>query len=303
MTVVTLTFVASEKQITSGIPQDLTIESNIASTIYYTIDGTEPTIDSLVYTSPIALPTNEDSVTVCAFGVDGLNVSGPILTQTFSADWSRVRGPILTGQEGVVLQRDGTNPEYVIGYDADGVAGTYINFEPEIINMEEIHSEKGFDGIAEGTHVNIGAPDPFSEESTRYDDTFVEISTPLIAEFFDPEAKCIIIDTREDNEIVPILRPNGSLDNIYNEFQGARVRNSGEDIYVSGGFSARFYNHATQTMTSYYFDHNDSRWIKNTQQLPNGAPAMPQNGVGIANNAKIPLVFPWILYGRPSKIV
>ncbi|MFA5024047.1 MAG: chitobiase/beta-hexosaminidase C-terminal domain-containing protein [Patescibacteria group bacterium] len=302
MSVATLTFTASEEQITSGIPEYLTIESNIPATIYYTIDGTVPDAYSLIYTDAIAIPTNMTSVIVSAFGIDSLDVSGPILTQTFSADQSDITRTRNVGNEGIVLDEVGFGQDYVVGYDANGNPATFLDFEPELINAETIHSEKGFDGEAPGTKVSIGTPDPTTEESSRYN-TFVPFSTTEVGEFFNPRARVIHIDTRVHNDVNPILRPWGSLEDPYNEFGGVRIRSIGDDAnYVSGGYVRRFYNSVTKTMTSYYFDHNEARWIRNIQQLPDNTPAMP-NSIGVAANATIPYVIPWIPRGRQSGIV
>jgi len=302
MSVVTLTFTSSDEQITSGIPRYLTIESNIPSTIYYTTDGTTPTTNSTIYVDTITLSDNQASVIVSAFGVDNLSDSGPILTQTFAANQTKIDRTRMVGQEGLNLYTDDTNPEYTVGYDANGNPATFINFEPELIDMDTIHSEKGFGGEAEGTYVKISTPEPSATQSRKYD-TFVPFSTTKVAEFFDPYARVIFIDNRETNDMNPVLRPWGSLENVYNEFGGKRVREVSDDAsYISGGWVRRFYNAANNTMVSYYFDHNEARWIRNIQQLPVGAPAMPRS-VGVAADAKRPLIFAWIYRGRQSGIV
>lgn len=294
MSVVTLTFIASEEEITSGVPKYITIESNIPSTIYYTLDGTTPTINSLIYIDTL-LFDNVDSITLKAFGVDNLSQSGPILSETFSADQTRIDRTRNVGQEGFVIERDGTEPQYIAGYSADGYV--YMNFEPEIVNMDKVHSEKGLSGLYPGTQVPVAFPDRTSDESEKYD-LFVPFSTTEVAEFFNPYARFILIDTRKQNELNPILRPFGSLENVYKEFGGKRILNVADDAcYVSGGFVRRFYNQATNTMVSFYYDHNEARWIKSIQTLPAGAPAMP-NSVGIQSNAGQPLVYQWIYRGK-----
>jgi len=318
MSVVTLTFILSQAPDAFGTPQVVTIEANMPSTIYYTLDGTVPTQNSTIYVNPISLPIGAESTTLSAFGVDGAGNVGPILTQIFitpvqpQADQSRIDRTRLVGQEGFAIQRDGTNPEYVAGYGADGTAATYMNFEPDLIDMDKVHSEHGgegfegaWDGVALGTAVEIGKPDAY-EESERYN-AFVPFSTTEVGEFFDPQAAFILIDTRKPNDLNPVLRGYMSLDNIYTEFGGKRLVGTAsvadDASYISGGYVKRFYNSDTNTMCTYFYDHNNCHWIKSVQPLPSGAPVMPRNGIGIANNAKIPLVFPWIYRGRPSLLV
>src|SRR5690348_15107371 len=90
MAVAVLTFITSEEEISSGIPKSVSIEANIPSTIYYTLDGTSPTIDSPIYTGPIDFPTNINSITLSAFGVDSMDEAGPILTQFFAPNTTRI---------------------------------------------------------------------------------------------------------------------------------------------------------------------------------------------------------------------
>jgi hypothetical protein len=93
------------------------------------------------------------------------------------------------------------------------------------------------------------------------------------------------------------LRPLGSLNNIYKEFGGKRLRESADDAtYVSGGFVKRFYDAKNGIMVSYHFDHNESRWIKNIQTLPNNIPTIS------GYTTTTPLVFRWLVRGRQSSL-
>jgi hypothetical protein len=298
MAVVTLSFIASEDEISSGIPKQVVIETSIVSTVYYTLDGTEPSIHSTIYVDPINMPDGMDSVTLSAFGVDGNDFAGPILTQVFSPDITRATTSRYTGLEGFVLDRADSGPDIVDRYGPDGQAATFLDVDPETLQMK--HSEKGFDGVAEGTVVKVNYPDPKSTDSL-VDDGFVPFSTPEIGHFFNPTARMILIDNRQYNELHLTLRPFGSLENVYTEFGGKRVRESADSAcYVSGGFVRRFYDTRNKVMVSYYFDHNESRWVKNIQELPDNI--RTNTSLGVQPNAGPPLVFQWIYRGRQSSI-
>ena len=68
--------------------------------------------------------------------------------------------------------------------------------------------------------------------------------------------------------------------------------------YVSGGHVRTLYNRSTGTAVAYYFDHNETRWIKSIQSFdPN---TVPQN-IGLRVTSGGPLVFKWI-YNKRSAI-
>jgi hypothetical protein len=298
MTVITLTFTSSEEEIVSGIPRYVTIESNVPATIHYTLDGTTPTINSLIYIDPLDMPDGVNSVILSAFGIDGIGTIGPTLTQSFAPDTTRATIGRNVGLEGFVLDRADAGPDIIDRYGADGTAATFLDVDPATLDM--IHKNKGFNGIADGTAINVSYPDP-NTTASLIDNGFVPYSTPEKAEFFNPNARLIVIDNRLNNELHLTLRPFGSLSNIYQEFGGKRVRESADDAtYISGGFVRRFYDLKKNVMVSYYFDHNESRYVKNIQRLPDNIQSA--NNIGVQSNAGLPLVFRWIYRGRQSSI-
>lgn len=64
MSVITITIIESVLQLIPGIPKFVTLETNIASNIFYTLDGTDPTLFSNVYSDRINFqPQQNDSKT------------------------------------------------------------------------------------------------------------------------------------------------------------------------------------------------------------------------------------------------
>ena len=59
----------------------LKLSSNTAGTIYYTMDGTKPTRDSMIYTAPIFLESGE--YTVSAFFVNDYGIESDIVSKTY----------------------------------------------------------------------------------------------------------------------------------------------------------------------------------------------------------------------------
>lgn len=294
MSVVTLSFEGSEEEIVDGIPRYMSIEANIPSTIYFTTDGTTPTTDSPIYTSSFEMPDGTNSVTLSAFGVDSEGTSGPILTQTFAPDVTEISVARNVGLEGFVLSRPDIGEDYKDGFDADGDVARFMDVDLETLDV--LRKDRGYLGIAEGTAVEISYPDP-DETNYLIDDGFVPFSTPRVGELFNPRARTIVIDNRVQNDIRLVLRGYTSLHDIYREFGGTRLLDPADDAaYVSGGFVRRFYSAEKNVMVSYYFDHNENRYIKNIQDLPSNT----VSNAGANFKTTLPLVFPWIAYGSQS---
>lgn len=58
MAVISISLTESQDQVLVDIPRSVTLEANIPSTIFYTLDGTTPTITSSIYIDELFLPTN-----------------------------------------------------------------------------------------------------------------------------------------------------------------------------------------------------------------------------------------------------
>jgi hypothetical protein len=293
MAVVNLTFTGSEEEIVSGIPRTMTITSNIPSTIHFTVDGTVPTTNSPIFITAFEMPDGLNSVTLSAFGIDSDGYLGPILTQVFSPDSTRIDVTRNIGLEGFVVDRfiDSTNT--IDGFDADGNPIRFI--DKPIIDLDVIHSAEGRLGIADGAQVEILKPDP-ADTAFPFDDNFTTFSTNENAQFFNPFAKTIVIDNRLDNDIRIINRPWGSIRTPRRNDWGQREIGGVDSTYISGGFVKAFFSAKNNVMVSYYFDHNEGRYVKSIQELPS-APRV----LGFGNFSQ-PLVFKWLDRGRHSTI-
>src|SRR5690606_9985489 len=93
MPVITLTITESPIQIVSGIPQMISMSANIPSTIFYTLDGTEPTTSSDVYISSIKLPVEQHTIVLKAFATDGTDTSLVVSRTYKNTTFSKNRRP------------------------------------------------------------------------------------------------------------------------------------------------------------------------------------------------------------------
>lgn len=293
MSVVVLTFTSSDEEIVSGVPRTVTIESNVPSTIYYTLDGTTPNTDSFIYTDTLEMPEGDSSVTLSAFGIDFDGYESSVLTQLFAADQTQITVSRMIGAEGFVVNRydDLTDTEW--GFDADGYAVSYIDHPIE--DLDIIRSDRGYLGIYQGAQIEVSTPLP-SDTAYPFDDDFEATTTPEQAEFFNPYAKSIVMDSRINNDLRIINRPFGSMRTLARDDMGFGQLSGTDSTYVSGGFLRRFYSPQNNIMVSYYFDHNEIRHVKNIQ----GLPSIPRT-LGF-NSLSQPLVFQWIERGRHSAI-
>lgn len=294
MAVVTLTFTGSDEEITAGIPRYMAIGSNVPSTIYFTLDGSTPSVHSPIYVDAFMMPDGQTSVTLSAFGIDSDGYAGPTLTQTFAADQTTIDVTRHIDLEGIVVDRFSDTTDFVVGYGADGYAIAYSDIYR--IDLDEIHSAAGRLGIAEGAQIEIGTPAP---EDTAYpfDDQFQPFAQASET-FFNPYAKTIVVDNREENTIRIINRPWGSLrtNALHKNVWSRQELRSSDSTYVSGGYIKTFYSQKHNAMVGYYFDHNTNRWVKSIQELP----SVPQKSG--QNQSGQPLVFRWIERGRHSTI-
>jgi len=297
MAVVVLTFTSSDQEITSGIPQTVTITSNIPSVIYYTIDETTPTDDSPIYITAIEFPDDQTSVTLSAFGVDGDGYEGSILTQVFAADMTSIDRTRHIGLEGITVDRYDDPTDIVLGYDADGDDVAYTDIYR--IDLDTIYSSEGRLGIAEGNQIEVLTPDP-EDTAYPYDDQFMAESRTS-DDFFNPHAKTIIIDNRRDDNVIDIIgRPFGSIRHVEREYYGGHGILGGTDsTYISGGLVKSFYNPKDNLLVSYYMDRNTNRWVKSLQELDSND--IPKT-VGNFNQSGQPLSFQWLPWGRHSSI-
>jgi hypothetical protein len=295
MSVVTLAFTASQEEWVSGVPKSIIIESNVPSTIYYTTDGTTPTLASLIYIDPVHVPTSLSSFTLNAFGVDGDGYYSSILTQVFEADTTKISSGRYANGEGIVVDSYANETNTPFGYDASGAVGTVIDLTEEYVYRNTIHTAHGAPGDKLGTLVDVIIPDP-TDTPSHLDDQMTQITSTRYAHTFDPFAKVINIDNRLPNEVNMTMRPWGSFENVSRENGGVRLRGGSEATYVTGGFVRRFYDRANGTMTSYYWDSNESRWIRNIQEMPKNIPQT----AGVYSAVENPYVFRWISRGRQT---
>jgi hypothetical protein len=289
MAVISITFTESPVQKYAGIPLTITLTASIPSTIFYTLDGTDPTTSSSVAIGPITMPTGVMTVVLKAFATDGVDTSG-IVSQTYGTSTVPDRQPhdkvtgIDTGCDrahfpfgspgpapgvnGIYGNTGGTtvdnklDPREATGYDGEGSPTGYMG--TPLTQYDWVFSETddiGQQGRGIGTlpaHVFV-VPDRQNNEHQEQSST----SSP----FFDPKALVIYQDSREatpDDNITQLMRPYFALEEPGKVRDGALLQTS-EGIAPSGALTRAIYNAAHNTVTYYYYDNRVGRWIISTE--------------------------------------
>lgn len=324
MTVISVSIEESSEQVMAGIPKYLTLTTNVSAVIFYTLDGTEPTLFSDIYTGPIFLPFDRLSITFKVFANDGVD-SSAVLTELYQTDLiQNARLPhsgtdASAGENLPSLYPYGTNPlqptvtftnpadvgvtvlnpalpSTSTGFDGSGNETGFTNEPYNIENYQINYSTRnaiGEYGRGIGTlpaTTTVEAEVPESEYTDQFSNTF------------DPRAFVIFQDFSQDNPNDPpqINRQFFTLENPERARDGNAYYNTGLDSPpVSGSFLRSHYNPRDNTMNYYYLDTWTNKWINSKQEYVN-TNTSGGNMAGVSNSRQkgAGMVFEWLPFTR-----
>ncbi len=292
MSVISLEITESNDQIVSGIPRLVSITSNISSIIFYTLDGTDPDINSIMYVSPIQMPTNISPLTLKVFATDGASSSSissityqtSIVDQNARLPHSATTAPANPIQTSLNLAPFGSPPitpnsqflnpaeagltvdnpllpEVSTAFDADGYPAAFTNGPTLDIPTQQfpfIYSES--DNIGQrGPGIGTLPPSSFTKPKAPPE------RSDMNSRFFDPRALVLIQDLTQPidpNMPVHINRMATTLENLDVNSAGNNFYGAGPDAQApSGHFLRQHFNPTNNTMTYYYYDSHQNRWI------------------------------------------
>jgi hypothetical protein len=285
MAVVSIIILESIEQIISGIPRSVSISTNIASTIFYTLDGTDPDLFSTIYTGTIILPETLD-VILKVFATNGVD-SSPIITEIYSTNiLNNTRLPhsaTTADPESNLpgLYPYGTNPnqptsEYLnpaeanmnvddpslteipSAYDGAGNPTAFTNKEYNTENYDIIYSTTDYQGQ---TGQGIGN---LPGIVTLQQDIAPPEASSTFNKLFDPRAMVVFHDVSKENPDEPpiINRQFFTIETSDNTQNANNFYTSGLDSHtVTGTFLRMHYNPRDNTMTYYYMDRATNKWI------------------------------------------
>jgi hypothetical protein len=287
MAIISITITESPIQKVSGIPINVTIDTNIPSTVFYTLDGTTPTTASDIAVGAISIPTEWNSVILSLFATDGVN-SSLVVTKTYGPSVVGNRTPrdkviglciqplpndnngyfgapssspnVRYGNIGGNVVDDPSLPEIPDGYDgtATGTPADYTNKEYNRQNYDIKYSDKTATKSwpEVGTlpaHVTIAVPAPVKGFSDANSITF------------DPKALVIVQDGRNPpaDSNTPVINRQ-----FFNMADNERIRDGSmydTTAYEGNGCTGTYlrpqYNSKDNTWTFPYRDSETNRWI------------------------------------------
>ena len=290
--VILLSIEESEEQVIDGFPAYIILSTNVPSTIFYTLDGTDPTDDSEIFIDKIVLPTHGTTLTLKAQAVSG-SATSSILEEVYFTDQTGLDKARRLGKEGISILPPGSTPVDHMSFDADGnLAQTSSIPFVDLDIVASTTNDRGED-IPGSTTVDFIT---FAIEVPPEQETFV--SSPNNNINFDPTAAYIIIDgttqKSQENQVVKIInRPHGSMNLL------SRIHNQNLEEYglTSGNFVRYMIDPKSGKITFYYRDGRENRWIKSTQKVEG-------KGLNLAPKENHPnsFVFRWIDDRSQSKI-
>jgi hypothetical protein len=325
MSVISVSITESEEQVVFGIPKTVSISTNIPSTIFYTLDGSEPDLFSNIYTSPINIQYNSNlSITLKVLATNGIDYS-LIVTETYITNiLNNARLPhsstdaeaesaipglypfgtnpiqpdtayLNPGDAGITVN----NPEIpstATGFDGDGYETGYTNNPYNIENYSIVYSTRNAEGeskIGVGTlpgTVKIEQEPAIPEYTSQFTSTF------------DPRAFVIFQDFEKENPEDPpnINRQFFSLEDPNKARDGNNYYTAGIDAPpVNGTFLRSHYNPRDNSMTYYYLDTWTNKWIiSKTPYQPTGPFDGNLSGVAVSKEKGAGFVFQWVNFPR-----
>jgi hypothetical protein len=289
---VTLSIQESVEEVISGIPKIITLTTDVPSTIFFTLDGSDPDLNSEMYIDPIVMPTDGLTIVLKAFALAGAEQSS-VLERTYSTDHGELDRTRLINGEGInILPPDVTVVDN-LAYDEDGSAAKETTIPFVDLDLKaSTRSNIGEDISGNSTIDFINLPERTIGEGNP------AISSPNDHSNFNPQASMIIIDgttdAERDSQVVQIInRPYLSMDPVYGVF----AENWEHRQLVTSSLVRAVKNPKTGIITFYYRDSRENRWIKSNQDTtPRTLDISPKK------ERVMPLVFRWVENRSQTKI-
>ena len=322
MAVISISIEQSEIQIMSGIPKTISISANIPSSIFYTLDGSDPTINSTIYTSIIYMPTEKPRVVLKAFASNGVDVS-PIISQEFGSSIlnKNARIPFSNTDQAVDAVNSALYPFGTNGVDltsAFNQVNTHLTVDnPNLPRLSNAFDSDGYETNFSNhplTTENYSVINPERDKSGGYKIGYLKNKSEIFLEPEDPEEtqqftrtfnpRAMVVfqnyENEDPNDPPQINKQQFILDKQERTRDGNAFFVSGVDAPpVNGTFLRAHYNPRTNDMNYYYLDTHSQKWIISTQQFHQTGPYDGNlAGQFFSRGKGAGKVFKWNMFGR-----
>lgn len=326
MVVISVTITQSAEQVVAGIPKTVSISTNVPASIFYTLDGSVPTLFSTMYTGPVFLPIDALSVTLSVLATNGMD-SSPIVTETFitnMAEGTNARlphsgtdaqaqenipdlypfgtppiqpnAPFQSPADASITVDNPALPQIPSGFDGAGNPTGFTNETYDLTNYSIKYSTTDYQGKTGYGIGTLPATVKVESEPAPPDTTQQE------SNMFDPRSFVIFQDASKENPNDPphINRMHFSLENPERARDGNHFYTSGLDAPpVSGSFVRSVFNPRTNTITYYYLDTWTNKWIISSMPYnPSNFGATNLANMAVSNRPGAGFVFEWIPFTR-----
>ena len=268
---ITLTITPSEIEILAGIPKEILVQTDLPSTIFYTLDKSEPTVNSEIYLDKIVLPTDQGNVIVKIWATNGVDQSE---ISTFEYHTNIVPGrqshdTIL----GPVKNCSSDKPNFPYG-DQNYTAMPYVFANTGGMTVDDPDKPNyfdGYDGTATQTQAN-GTDQPPENypvigilPATKISKNFRPASASLNKTFFNPRAMILYQDNTQPSvhqDLNTFRSQHFSLPIQNKTLLGTEFTTLAQDSgSLSGNMLRSQYNPKDNTYTDYLFDSRSLRWV------------------------------------------
>jgi hypothetical protein len=318
---ISLIVTESDLEKIAGIPVYVTVETNIPSTIFYTLDGSEPTTSSSVYIDKITLPTNISKIILKIFATNGISNSS-IFSKIYShsfvgvdpgsaivSNYNQYRTgtnyapfgdmlqdiPAVFGPAAGLIIDDANIPNTLDGYNASGQRVGSIDETAKNLNF--IYSEtdgKGNVGRGIGTvsYATIREPEAAPDQSSVNNKLFNPKAKIIFQSYEDTENQDIALINRSQFTLIDPEKFNGGSQYYYNP----------GTLQTTGGALRQHFNPKDSTITYYYFDSSSLRWIISKEKFLPSISTNYSNVIPVSRTSGTGLVFKWYPFFR-SRII
>ena len=292
MAILSLTITASDREVISGIPEYIEFSTNVTSTVFYTLDGSTPTVDSEIAVGKVFMPLDGTRVVVKSFAVSMDATSSIISVEYYTVQ--NITKNRLIGNKGNPVSLAGEEQVESLGYDGSG--------NPERIITKDLQD---LDFIASTTN-SIG--EDISGDSTlkyvnfspRMKDVQT-ITSSANSAYFDPKASVIFIngELTFENDLLRIYnRPHNTMEPV-GKFYTQNQSEMAQSGMITGNLSRYMYNPNTGKIVFYYYESRENRTIISQQTIEKRPQTVIQsNSKGMDGK----FVFRWVEDRAMSKI-